>query len=152
MPSPAETAPGIVLDTNAVLDCWLFEDPAAQPLRRAVEAGQVRWLATAQMLAELTLVLARQFGAQWEPQRERLLSTGSPHCLAAIRPQASRPRGGPVCPDADDQKFLDTALQERAHWLVTRDRALLRLRRHAAKLGLAIVAPAQCTAVIGPLV
>jgi predicted nucleic acid-binding protein len=150
-PAAAE-APHIVLDTNAVLDCWLFEDPAAQALRRAVEAGRLRWLATAPMLAEFTHVLARPIGLRWEPQRERLLSANQLHSLPAIvAPAAARSPGGLRCSDPDDQKFLDTALHERVRWLVTRDRALLKLRRRAMALGLTIVEPAHCAVTIGEL-
>ena len=38
-----------VLDTNIVLDLWVFDDPQAVPLREALSAGALRWLATAAM-------------------------------------------------------------------------------------------------------
>jgi predicted nucleic acid-binding protein len=45
------------------------------------------------------------------------------------------------CTDPDDQMFVDLALEAGARWLVSRDRAVLRLARPALPLGLAIVAP-----------
>ena len=45
------------------------------------------------------------------------------------------------CTDPDDQKFIDLALGHRARWLVTRDRAVLKLARRARTLGLNIVTP-----------
>ena len=47
------------------------------------------------------------------------------------------------CTDADDQKFIDLAIEHRARWLVSRDRAVLKLARRAAPLGLGIVTPAR---------
>ena len=35
----------------------------------------------------------------------------------------------PRCTDGADQKFIDLALSRRAHWLLSRDRAVLKLRR-----------------------
>ena len=46
------------------------------------------------------------------------------------------PLTGPRCTDPDDQKFLDLALHAHAKWLVSRDKALLRLARKARPLGL----------------
>jgi predicted nucleic acid-binding protein len=43
-----------------------------------------------------------------------------------------------VCRDPTDQMFIDLALTCRPSWLVTRDRALLSLRRRAAPQGVAI--------------
>jgi predicted nucleic acid-binding protein len=35
----------------------------------------------------------------------------------------------PRCTDAADQKFIDLALASRSQWLLSRDRAVLKLRR-----------------------
>jgi predicted nucleic acid-binding protein len=45
------------------------------------------------------------------------------------------------CTDPDDQAFIDLALAVKARWLVSRDRALLRLRRRAEKQGLVVLTP-----------
>lgn len=36
----------------------------------------------------------------------------------------------PICSDKDDQKFLELTRCSAADWLITRDKALLRLHRH----------------------
>ena len=38
-PRPAD----VVIDTNCVLDLWLFDDPAMDTLKQAIHAGAVRW-------------------------------------------------------------------------------------------------------------
>ena len=38
-----------VVDTNIVLDLWLFEDPATIPLRAALQSGAISHLATDSM-------------------------------------------------------------------------------------------------------
>ena len=47
----------IVLDTNIVLDAFLFQDPAAQPLKAALAANNIQWIATPPMREELARVL-----------------------------------------------------------------------------------------------
>ena len=46
-----------VLDTNIVLDLWVFDEPQAEALRTSVESGSTQWLATAAMREELARVL-----------------------------------------------------------------------------------------------
>ena len=53
-----ETSPEVlVLDTNIALDVFVFQDPAADALRSAMEAGHTRWIATDAMRDELQRVL-----------------------------------------------------------------------------------------------
>ena len=137
--TPAEPPPSIVLDTNAVLDCWLFQDPRAEMLREALEQGHLRWRATPEMLAELAAVLVRPMAMRWNTQRECLLSHDL-SCRAILTATPTNP-ADLRCTDPDDQKFLDLAMQLRAPWLVTRDRALLRLKRRSASQGVAILVP-----------
>ena len=48
----------------------------------------------------------------------------------------------PLCKDTDDQKFVETAYQCKAAVLITKDKALLRLARQTARLGVcAILTP-----------
>lgn len=142
MQAPPHSAPAVVLDTNVVLDWWVFGDAQAAPLVAALAARRIRWHASAVMLAELDAVLARPLVQRWEPARERALTLSRDEWIVpAATPAASPP--GFLCSDASDQPFIDLALQLPARWLVTRDRALLALAQRAAARGLAIVTPAR---------
>ena len=128
-----------VLDTNVWLDWLVFDDPGIAPLRDAVDEGRIGLLATDWMRAELLsvlgrpLILARRFDAPLQIERfDRLVRL----CEAA-------PRGHLVCTDLADQSFIDLAAHQRARWLLTKDRALLRLARGArARHALTVLTPA----------
>ena len=118
----------LVLDTNTVLALWLFEDPALAPLRAWIASGQPQLLSRDDALEELRRVLAyRQFACS--PARQADLAA---HYTRQIRQVAATPPDTalPRCRDADDQKFLEIAYHGGARWLLTRDKALLRVGRH----------------------
>lgn len=130
-----------MIDTQVVLDWLVFCDPRAAALARAVESGAVRWIATAAMRAELDAVLDRGVGAARRPDRAAIATS-----LARFaHPAEPAPPPAPVlyCSDPDDQIFIDLALAAGARWLFSRDRALLRLAKHARPRGLAILEPAD---------
>lgn len=130
------TRPIVVLDTNIVLDWLLFEDASVATLACAVEAGQLRWIATASMRLEAERVLTRAAFARWRPDIARCLARwdSAAETLADPEPAPASLR----CTDPDDQKFVDLAVAHRAQWLITRDRALLRLARRGRERGLTI--------------
>ena len=134
-------APLIVLDTNAVLDWLLFADPGMQALATAIEQGQLRWIATAAMRGEFALVLDRGLAVGRGADPARFELAWDQHCIE--HPTAPPATASLRCTDTDDQKFLDLALAAGAQWLISRDRAVLKLRRCAAAQGLAIVPPKQ---------
>jgi uncharacterized protein len=133
--------PMIVLDTNVVLDWLLFADPGVRALATAIEQGRLRWIATAAMRGEFAHVLGRGLAAAHGAEAAGFNLTWEQFC---VEHPSAPPAAAPLrCTDADDQKFLDLALAAGARWLVSRDRALLKLRPKAAALGLAILAPSQ---------
>lgn len=132
----------VVIDTNTVFDWLLFDDPGAAPLAEAVQAGTVRWLACARMRNEFEHTLQRPTLARWAPVDADLLAAFDRWSLRADDPtHCADP--GLQCSDPDDQVFIDLAICERASWLVTHDRALLRLARHARRFKLTICRPAD---------
>lgn len=128
----------VVIDTNWVLDAWVFADARAARLRQAVEAGRVRWLATDAMRAELARVLDYPAVAL---RRERR-GMGAAEALAIFDALAhvlpAAPRAPAICRDADDQPFIDLAVQQRAA-LISHDAHIWRLRRALARLGVAVL-------------
>lgn len=138
--------PRLVLDTNVVLDLLHWRDAAALPLLAAIADGRAACLADARTLDELDRVLGYpEFGIA-EDARSALFARYA--ALAACVPPGAAPPL-PRCRDMDDQKFLELAARGGAGLLVTKDKALLRLRGRT-RLPFAIVAPAAALALLQP--
>lgn len=135
--------PAAVLDSNAVLDWLLFGDPAMRPLEQAIRAGHCRWIVTPALRDELAHVLARGLRSRPQADAGPLWENWQQLACPVEPPADAPPPPGLRCTDSDDQKFLAVALAHNARWLVSRDRALLKLRRRARERGLLILAPAQ---------
>lgn len=131
----------IVLDTNIVLDVFVFNDAAALPVRQALEAGELDWLATQAMRDELARVLAYP---QIVP-RLAFYQLSADDVLAAFdrhaRLQEVAGKAGVTCSDPDDQKFIDLAVASQA-LLLSKDRAVIsmakRLLAHGVRAQAAI--------------
>lgn len=132
-------APAVVIDTNVVMDWLVFRAPGCAPLVEAIESGRLRWIATAEMRHELLHVLGRGIASAWSPDLPFIESTWARLAEPAVAPLPTLvPRLR--CTDPDDQKFIELALHQ-ARWLVTRDRAVLKLGRRAARLGVSFTTP-----------
>lgn len=127
-------APRIVLDTNVCLDLLVFADPRVAPLRDALATGRVQGVTSPECRGEWHRVLAYpQLRLDEEAQRTM---HGAFDALFVIPPHTS-PSGTvlPRCADPDDQKFLELADAAGAHWLLSRDDALLKLARRLRREG-----------------
>jgi putative PIN family toxin of toxin-antitoxin system len=147
--APRPPPPEIVIDTNTVLDWLLFEDPAGLVVGAAVVTGQLTWVATSAMVDELHSVLSRPGFERWQARIEPTRMMTSQHCQI-VTAQARGAAEQLHCTDADDQKFIDLALDRRAPWLLTRDKALLRLAKRAALQGVRVLTPAHWMTSIAP--
>lgn len=130
----------IVLDTNVVLDWLVFRNPGVAPVAEAIERGLMQWVGSADTWDELQHVLRHAPLAGRSIDLERVLTFLRSHLILMPSPgplHLSRWR----CSDASDQKFIDLAVTSRARWLLTRDRAVLKLARKAAPAGLLIQVP-----------
>lgn len=143
--SPPQSPPQLaVLDTNVVLDLWVFNDPRVQCLAQALTQGRLRWVTTDAMLEELADVLSRPTSARWCPDPSAVLAAARACCqvMPLAAPSGASARKVPTCADPDDQIFIDFAWNLPAGWLFSRDRALLDLARPALAHGLVITTPA----------
>lgn len=148
-PSP-ETVEGelplTVLDTNVVLDWLVFDEPRARPLIAAITASRLRWLTTQAILVEQRHVFASFAASRWRADPQALEAACARWSRIVEAPIVVR---APRCSDADDQVFIDLALAHRARWLVTRDRALLKLARRMRAFGTEVLTPAAWAATNG---
>ena len=134
-----------VLDTNVFLDCWVFEDPAAQPLRVALEARRIVTVRSPATDAELTDVLARPAFGLAATQRDALYKAW---CEMAVPFDVGAAPAPVRSADPDDQKFLDLAYAAQARVLFSRDKALLATTVRARTYGLRVAAPAAMASVL----
>ena len=138
----ASACPAVVIDTNVVLDLFVFHDPRVQRLHLHLARQQLRWLATVAMMDELADVLGRPLIARACPNPALALAQARAWCTLVAPPDAPS-IAAPVCADPDDQIFIDLAWCWPASWLLTRDRALLDLAARAQARQVGIMTPAR---------
>jgi putative PIN family toxin of toxin-antitoxin system len=128
--------PRLVLDTNVILDLLVFQDPAAEVVRMALDAKLVDAVRSEASMLELIDVIQRPtFRLNQEEQSiilqawessTRLLENG------AIEPAPF------TCRDQDDQVFLDMAYSLRPALLLSKDLRVLELQAIAKRHGVEI--------------
>jgi putative PIN family toxin of toxin-antitoxin system len=137
--------PAVVLDTNIVLDTYLFANPATAPLRDDLSAKKLRWIATEAMHAELVRVLTYPHIARWIAHHpctaQDVVDAVQAQCDFVAAPSL-HPPSSPVlpslrCRDRDDQIFIDLAVAHQA-LLLSKDREVLRLRKALAAHGVTV--------------
>ena len=118
----------VVIDTNVLLSLWVFTDSSLAPLRHEIDTGHWVVLTNSPCLDEFRRVLGypefklddvRQANIFRDYEHTALHWTQVPESCIPL----------PACKDKDDQKFLELARDSRAHCLITRDKALLKLTR-----------------------
>ena len=136
----------LILDTNVVLDLFHWCNVDAVPIMAALEAGQIECLADRRTLDELQRVLTYpqlKLTPEMIVDRYRRYSG-----LVQMIDEGEAPPL-PRCKDRDDQMFLELAARAQADVLVSKDKALLKLRGRT-KLGFQILKPATAAALIWP--
>ncbi|HZX32967.1 MAG TPA: putative toxin-antitoxin system toxin component, PIN family [Rhodocyclaceae bacterium] len=134
----------LVLDTNVVLDLFHFADPMAFPILAAIEAGRAGCFADGAGLDELSRVVAY-------PEFKMSPAAGTAlveryRGIAALVEPGEVPKL-PQCRDRDDQKFLELAMRSQADLLVSKDKALLKLKGRT-NLPFRIVTPAAAAVLL----
>ena len=134
-----------VLDTNIVLDLWVFDDPASSPLRERVLEGEIHWLATPAMREELARVLDYPQIARRLVLRALTPADVLAHFDRHAQLQPDAPKAPYTCKDADDQKFIDLAVQHAAA-LHSKDAQVLCMKNRLARCGVVLNPPLLETA------
>ncbi len=138
----------LVLDTNIWLDLLVFDDPGIKPLQAAVAAGDAEIVINADCETELLRVLG------YPLQKWTLDAKRQAVCIATCRTVARKIETHcsitlPACADPDDQMFLELAAGAGAHYLLSKDQALLALANRRPPLPFHIVTPGEFTAHLG---
>ena len=128
----------LVLDTNIVLDLFVFNDPDLATLKPALLAGleskQLNWIATQDMRIELERVLTypkiTPRMAFYQVTAEDVLAKFDQ--LATL--VAPSPKAKWACKDPDDQQFINLAVQHQAT-LLSKDQAVLCMAKRLLTAG-----------------
>jgi predicted nucleic acid-binding protein len=123
----------VVIDSQSLFDWMVFRNPVCDRWEAALTGSEWEWIFTSELKAEFDFVAAKGFGERWPVDPIALTSRWQHHGRAIEIPPPPGAAARLLCTDADDQKFIDLAIAARAHTLVTRDKALLRLARKAAE-------------------
>lgn len=119
----------VVFDTNVLVSLYVFADSRFAPLRARIESGAWQAVTNDACFGEFHRVLGYPMFALTDAQQANALAAYAAvvarHDGAPLAPAIALPR----CKDRDDQKFLELARDSKADWLVTADKALLRLAR-----------------------
>lgn len=130
------TAPAqpIVIDTNVLLDLFVFHDPRWADLLAALEAGTIDAITRADCRDEYLAVL-RYPHLPLDADTRAAAAARFDALLRLVAPESKAIRL-PVCTDRDDQKFMELARDAGAAVLISKDKALLKLGRKTAQAGL----------------
>jgi putative PIN family toxin of toxin-antitoxin system len=125
----------VVFDTNVLLSLFVFADSRFAPLRAKAETGE--WLAysSAACLDEFRRVLSYPIFKLDEVAQEQAYAAWQ-GLMTMVAVKVASGVDLPRCQDHDDQKFLELARDAGADWLVTADKALLKLARRDKLRGL----------------
>lgn len=140
----------VVLDTNIVLDLFVYTDPLQIPLKKALQARSVTWLATSAMRDELARVLDYS-----QVTKRRLVKQQSTEAVLTqmdllatfVEPAPKAPY---TCKDPDDQIFIDLACKHQC-MLLSKDKAVLAMRSRMARLGATVAIAMTAEHLISPV-
>ena len=121
----------IVLDTNILLDIFVFNDAMAVDLKNALIANSITAVASQQTLAEFADVISRPLFKLDNIAQAEILQQWQ--CIAQLHDDVDLPAAPWQCQDADDQIFLDLAYRLRPAILISKDNAVLQIATRAAK-------------------
>jgi putative PIN family toxin of toxin-antitoxin system len=124
----------LVIDTNVLLDLFVFHDPRWNGLLDALRSGTIQGVTREDCRQEWLYVL--HYPHLPLDEQKRQAAAAEFDRLIKVSDAAAMGAPLPVCSDRDDQKFLELARDAQAEVLVTKDKALLKLAKRTAKAGM----------------
>ena len=126
----------VVFDTNVLVSLYVFADSRFTPLRARIESGGWQAVTNDACFDEFRRVLGYPLFALSGERQQAVLDAYSANATRLAGSPQVAVTSLPRCTDRDDQKFLELARDSAADWLVTADKALLRLARRDRLRGL----------------
>lgn len=120
----------VVLDTNILLDIFVFNDKRAIHLKQAIMDGIIQVITSQKTLLELADVISRPLFNLDEVTQASILTQWQ--SLAQMHDDSNLVPAPWKCQDPDDQIFLDLAYQLRPTVLISKDNAVLQIASRAA--------------------
>lgn len=125
----------VVLDTNICLDLFVFRDPRWQAILEGLHSGILQAFTKTRCRDEWQAVLHYPHLPVEAGQMDQLCAEFD-RFISCSDPAMQEHIVLPKCKDGDDQKFLEIARDGAADFLVSKDKALLRLAKRVKKAGL----------------
>lgn len=126
----------VVLDTNILLDIFVFNDERAVNLKQAIVDGSIPAIASQKTLFEFADVISRPLFKLDEVTQVAILDQWQ--SLAQQHDDSDLASAPWKCQDPDDQIFLDLAYHFRPSILISKDNAVLHIASRAAQEGILI--------------
>ncbi len=133
----------IILDTNVCLDLFVFNDKYCKELWEIIQKGIVKVVTRYDCKNEWLRVLNYPSLALNESVRQECITQYNNMVFCGDFPKRNYALL-PICKDEDDQKFLELAYDSNAKFLITKDKALLKLSKKTRAANLFhIIKPTQ---------
>jgi putative PIN family toxin of toxin-antitoxin system len=120
----------VVLDTNILLDIFVFNDERAIHLKKVLFDKTRHFVASQKTIEEFADVISRPLFKLDEEAQAAILAQWQ--SIAEQRDDSNVAPAPWKCQDPDDQIFLDLAYQLRPTILISKDNAVLQMARRAA--------------------
>lgn len=121
----------VVLDTNILLDIFVFNDERAANLKQAIVNGSISAIASQKTLLEFADVISRPLFQLDSGAQASILTQWQ--SIAQLHDDYHLAPAPWKCQDPDDQIFLDLAYQLRPSILISKDNAVLKIAGRSAQ-------------------
>jgi putative PIN family toxin of toxin-antitoxin system len=128
----------LILDTNILLDIFVFDDVRANPLRAALLKQEIKAYSCRATLDELADVISRPLFSLEAQDQASIISQWQ--SLSHELDELNMETAPWQCQDPDDQIFLNIAYTLRPAILISKDHAVLKLAGKAAQENVLITA------------